>query len=320
MAINKIIFWASDYSKKSGEGKLARLFISKLGEQNKINKLQLIISLFTKQDRNLNKSFFSSWIHKYVGPIYGIIKLWLFFFRGWTPCYLNYLPLWNFFIFLSLPPGAILGPITGTILKDSNFFLKNLLEKISIFIIKIRYKNTIFSNNFYQNTFKQSRHNFILSNLIIKKYKKRKKYDFIFYIRGEFYKKNIFFKNLIYQLLQLNFKIATIGDKINFHKVKNFGYCDNKKANTIISLSKCAIGNKENLYSFFIQDCLRQNLTVFYNMEFKQYELFKFNNFYPIVFNNHKVDLKEILKKKKIKTKPNFFKKIKFNNYFKNLI
>tara|TARA_B110000259_G_scaffold174582_1_gene209020 strand:+ start:7198 stop:8160 length:963 start_codon:yes stop_codon:yes gene_type:complete len=320
MAINKIIFWASDYSQKSGEGRLARLFISKLKKQNRINKLKIIISLFTKQDRDINKKKFSSWRHKYVGPIYGIVKLWIFFLRGWRPCYLNYLPLWNFFIFLSLPPNTILGPITGSILKDKKFFLKNLLEQISIFIIKIRYKNKIFSNNFYQNMFKQSCHNFILSDLVISKLNKRKRYDFIFYIRGEFYNKNFFFQNLINQLLQLNFKIATIGDKINLHGVKNFGYCDNKKVNTIISLSKCAIGNKENLYSFFIQDCLKQNLTVFYNIEFKKYELFKFNNFYPIVYNNHKTALKEILKKMKIKKKSNLFKKINFNNYFKNVI
>ena len=318
MAINKIIFWASDYSKKSGEGKLARLFISNL-KKKKIKKLKIIKSLFTKHDNKFNERFFSSWVHKYISSAYGIIKLWIFFILGWRPCYLNYLPLWNFFIFLSLPPNTILGPITGTILKEKKFFLKNFLEQISIFIIKIRYRNTIFSNNFYQKIFKKSHHNFILSDLVIKKSHKIKKYDFIFYIRSDYYKKDFFLQNLIHKLIKLNFKIVTIGDKINLSGVKNFGYCDNKKVNNIISLSKCAIGNKENLYSFFIQDCLKLNLIVFYNRKFKQYETFEFNNFYPILYNDEKRALKEILEKMKMKVKPNFFKKIKFSDYFKNL-
>jgi len=38
-----------------------------------------------------------------------------------------------------------------------------------------------------------------------------------------------------------------------------------KKANKIISECKYAISNPENLYSFFVQDCLSNNLIVFYN-------------------------------------------------------
>ena len=194
MTNNKIIFWASDFSHKSGEGKLGRLFINKLKKFKKNNKVTLIKSVFTKNNNNTNKLFFSSWIHKYFGPIYGIIKLWFFFLQGWKTCYVNYLPLWNFIIFLFLPPKTILGPITGSILKEENIFLKKILEQISIIIIKVRFKNLLFSNNFYQNTFKQSTHNFILADFIIAKIKKKKKYDFIFYIRNEFYKKNIFFR------------------------------------------------------------------------------------------------------------------------------
>ena len=80
MTNNKIIFWASDFSHKSGEGRLGRLFISKLQKFKKNNKITLIKSVFTKNNNNTNKLFFSSWIHKYFGPIYGIIKLWFFFF------------------------------------------------------------------------------------------------------------------------------------------------------------------------------------------------------------------------------------------------
>ena len=85
--------------------------------------------------------------------------------------------------------------------------------------------------------------------------------------------------------------------------VVNFGYCDNKKAIRIISLCKYAIGNKENLYSFFVQDCLKHNLTVFYNREFTKFESFKFNNFHPIVFNDHKDSIETNFKKNKKKDK-----------------
>jgi hypothetical protein len=320
MASNKIVFWALDYSNRSGEGKLGRLFISKLKENKKTNKIVLIKSLFTKKGNNINKVFFSSWVHKYFGPIYGVIKLWIFFFQGWRVCYLNYLPLWNFLIFLFLPPNVILGPITGTISRQNKFFLKNKLEQISIIIIKIRYKNVIFSNNFYQNIFKKSYHNFLLANFGLVKSGKIRKYDFVFYIRNELYKKNKFFHNLIKSLLKQKFKIVTIGDKIKMDKIINFGYCDTQKVNTIISLSKYAIGNKENLYSFFVQDCLKHNLTVFYNKEFIDFEIFKFKNFCPIVFDNYKIALKQIIKKTKIKTRTNHFIKVNFDNYFKNLI
>jgi len=321
MTNNKIIFWASDYSSKSGEGKLAKLFISKLKIYKKNTKIIPIKSLFTKKNNNLKKAFFTTRLHKYVGPIYGIIYLWYFFLKGYRPCYLNYCPLWNFIVFLFLPPTTILGPITGSALKDTKFFAKNLFEQISIMIIKVRYQNIIFSNNFYRNTFKKSYHNFILLDFSIKKMNNnKKKYDFIFYIRSEFYKKNVFLQSLINDLLKLNFTIATIGDKIKLDKVINFGHCDKNKVNKIISLSEYAIGNKENLYSFFTQDCLKHNLIVFYNIDFLNYELFKFNNFYPIVYNNQRLALKQILKKIKIKKKSNHFKKINFDNYFKDLL
>ena len=149
MTTNKIVFWASDYSDKSGEGKLALLFVNRLKKYNKNNKTKLIKSIFTKTNKKGNKIFFSSWIHKYLGSIYGAGNLWYYYFRGYKTCYLNYLPLWNFLIFLFLPPNSILGPIPGSVSRSNSFFLKKVLERISVPIIKLRYKKVIFSNNFY---------------------------------------------------------------------------------------------------------------------------------------------------------------------------
>ena len=58
--MNRINFWASDFSLKSGEGKLARMFVNKLKQKNTTNKIIQIKSRFTKNDGNLKNQFFSS--------------------------------------------------------------------------------------------------------------------------------------------------------------------------------------------------------------------------------------------------------------------
>jgi len=320
--VNNIIFWASDYSLKSGEGKLARLFIKNLKKNKKINSVDRIKSSLVKLDINLNKKKFLSFIHKYIIPLYGVFNLWFFYFKNYKTVYLNYLPLWNFIILLLLPPNCILGPITGTIDKKKKFFLKNLLEKISEIIIKFRYKRAIFSNNFFQNRFKNYLHNFIISDLKKINHKSIKKYDFIFYIRKDLFNKNFFFQNLISTLLNLNFKIVTIGDKIQYKNILNFGYQNKKITQKIISSCKYTVNNRENLYSFFAQDCLRNNLTVFYNSQFKKYEIFKISNLHPINYEDYNLATKQILKKINNKKKNYIlsFKKDRFDNFFKDLV
>ena len=192
MTTNKIVFWASDYSDKSGEGKLALLFVKKLKKYNKNIKTKLIKSIFTKTNKKGNKIFFTSWLHKYLGPIYGAGILWFYYFRSYKTCYLNYLPLWNFLIFLLLPPNSILGPITGSISRSNSFFLKKILERISVLIIKLRYKKVIFSNNFYKKIFKKSLHNFIMSNFSARN-SEYKKNMILFFIYVMSILKKIFF-------------------------------------------------------------------------------------------------------------------------------
>ena len=295
------------------------MFVNNLKQKNTTNKIIQIKSRFTKNDSNLKNQFFSSFFHKYLIPLYGAFRLWIFYFRGDKICYLNYLPLWNFTIFLLLPPKCILGPITGTIDKQAQFFLKRLLENISTLIIKIRYKKIIFANNFCQDKFKNHFHNFIMSDFRAKNTKNKKKFDFIFYIRDEFLKKNNFIRNLIYRL-SLNYKIATIAGTININGVKNFGYCSYKKTQKIISSCKYSVTNRENLYSFFTQDCLKNNLIVFYNEQFRPYEKIKLKNFYPINYDNYNLAIKKILLIIKKNPKKINFKKINFNEYFSDLI
>ena len=114
MTDNKLIFWVCDYSDKTGEGNLARKFISENFKKKKI-KINTL-----KLDNLFN--------HKYISPFVGIISCWKHYFKGKSVGYINFLPLWNFLIFFLLPPKTILGPITGGALYDRT-------NKINYYII-----------------------------------------------------------------------------------------------------------------------------------------------------------------------------------------
>ena len=87
-----------------------------------------------------------------------------------------------------------------------------------------------------------------------------------------------------------------IGDRINLPGNKNLGDISRKKAQKVISESKFAISNPENLFSFFVQDCLSCKLKIFYNIFFKKFNSIKTKNLIPISFESVKKDLKIILK------------------------
>jgi WD40 repeat protein len=99
------------------------------------------------------------------------------------------------------------------------------------------------------------------------------------------------------QAIKMTDKIAVIGGRFNSKKVINFSYCSEKKTKKIISLSRYAIANRENLFSFFAQDCLAYGLIVFYNSQFKNYQHLDINNFIPINMDNSFISVKEILRK-----------------------
>ena len=105
MIKKKIYIWASDYSNFTGEGNLGRLFVNlRLKKKYKIILCKL---------ETANSMVYKILGYKYILPIRGVLYCWKYFLRGKNICYLNYLPLWNFLIFLFLPPKTILGPITG---------------------------------------------------------------------------------------------------------------------------------------------------------------------------------------------------------------
>ena len=115
-----------------------------------------------------------NFFEKYVDPIIGIFYLWYKYLFGYKVAYINFLPLWNFLVFLFLPPKTIIGPITGTTTYDSNLngfekiFRKYIMPFLSIskFILSFRYTNLIFNTikfkiNFVKKIIDKSQFDFI---------------------------------------------------------------------------------------------------------------------------------------------------------------
>ncbi|MDC3053777.1 hypothetical protein OA187_04385 [Candidatus Pelagibacter sp.] len=284
----KIYFWACDYSENSGEGILGRSYIKYLTKNNKNFNLININKHHKYQKKNRSKKndrIFKSIKHKYFYPLYGILNLWKLYFSSKKVLYLNYLPLWNFLIFLLLPPKSLIGPITGTIIKYKYSLINYFFERLSLLLINLRFNKVIFSNNFFKFKYelKEEKYefNFILSDFKKRKRRRKKLYDFVIYYRNLSNEYNFYIYELI-KLLKEKFKIVIIGDYIKINNIKNYGFISRRKATDIISKSRYAINNPENLYSYFFQDCMSYDLKIFYNKIFRKYNKLKNKKLIPI--------------------------------------
>ncbi len=292
MTKNKLIFWACDYSDKTGEGNLARKFIK---ENFKKKKIKI---------NTLNENNFFN--HKYMVPYIGIISCWKYYLKGYEVGYINFLPLWNFLIFFLLPPKTIIGPITGGALYDrsniTNFLIRKIVfpifYKMSELILILRFKyNLIFSTELLKRylskkTIKVSTFNFVLKNLTFKKKRKNKDIDFLIYHRVHGNKSLLFDYNLIKTLTKSNLKIFIVGDKLNINKVKNLGYIKKKKLDNLQSRSKYSLCSGENIYSLFVIECITNHVKILINREnMKKVKFFK--KFF-VTLNKSTISLKKI--------------------------
>jgi hypothetical protein len=270
--------WVSDLSENSGEGQLARLFLNDLYSIKKkkiscyTNNGKYIFS--NNQITTSVKKHKNNLLNNYIKVFYGIILLWIFYFKGRKIIYLNYLPLWNFLIFILIPPRTILGPVTGNIKKKGSF-LRNYILKymclISVFILNLRKKNFIFAHEDIYYILKNYLNKNTLYNYQLSYVKKSyisniKKNNIIIYNRKN-KSKNL--EHLISKTLkQLKFEnIYVIGEKLNYPDVENFGYISKKNIENILKKSKFALISDENLYSFFTMDALKYGLMIIYNSE-----------------------------------------------------
>jgi len=273
--------WACDISKNTGEGRLANLFLNK--EKIQINKyLKHKIS---------NKIL----MHKYLFPIVGIFYCWINFLKKKNVYYINYLPLWNFLIFLLLPPKTTIGPITGGANFKFSFLRKYIfpiLYLISQIIIHFRYNYVHFSTSLLKkNLFffikKKSNFNYVL-NALQKKIKIKKNIDFLIYYRNHENKKSLFPYSFVQKIVLSGFSVNVVGDKLNLTGVKNYGKLSNKKINKYLSRSKFSISSGENILSFFTLECINNNVKILIDHNQKNGIKKLKNNFIKINYNSNK--------------------------------
>jgi hypothetical protein len=253
--INKFI-WVCDISQNTGEGRLAHLFLN-------IKKIK--INKYSKHKIN-NKIF----LHKYVLPLVGVFFCWYNFLKKKKIYYVNYLPLWNFLIFLLLPPKTIIGPVTGGAYYRSSIIRKYIfpiLYSISQIIIYFRFNHINFATSLLKkNLFffikKKSSFNFVLYALKKKIKNKQKKIDFLIYYRDHLNKKSLFPYSLIKKIILLNFSVYVVGDNLNLKGVKNLGKLTNQKIDKYLANTKFSIASEENPLSFFTLECINNHVKI----------------------------------------------------------
>ena len=264
---NNLYVWVSDYSENTGEGRLARLYIKKIKDKNEYKRIIL------NQKKILKSKYFSS--------IIGILYCWKKFINNQNICYLNYLPFWNFFLFIFLPPQTLLGPITGGARFSKkniiNYFIRGIIfkffYKISEIFLYFRQVEIIFSTNLLKKNLskyilKRSKFNFIFYNFELKK-KYKKKIDFLIYFRKHKNKKHFFSIKLIKKLIRKNFKIHIVGDFLDLPKVVNHKFLSNSKIMKLQAISKYTLASGENLYSFFTIEAISNHMKILVNINEK---------------------------------------------------
>lgn len=295
---NKILIYCCDYAVYRGEGILANNFKLALEKIFKDSIIKIyspennFFNLFRQNQKTINHSFF----YKYFSPIFGIFKIWQWHFKGYRTAYVNFLPLWNLFLFIFLPKKTILGPITGGLYQGNNYNITTILRKIivytlysiSVVFIKIRNLKCIFSTklllSFLPKEIKNKAiFNFQLYNFLF--FEKRKKFiDVLYYNRHHHTKYN----NLILPILNKlknQFNILIVGNKIDHFK--NLGIISRKKMISILKKTRFIFSSPENQLSYFVLDAISCNA-----------QIISLSNQKPTFFNNRFLFLKNFSEKK----------------------
>lgn len=352
MKNTKLYAWSCDFSSNTGEGILSQNFCKTFSNKKKIliklSSPNLSADIYDAKIKinkikkfNINLKFFH-----YIYPFIGIFILWFHYFSGRRVMYLNYLPLWNFLIFILLPPKTLLGPITGgsQIQKKKNNLVRKYLfpifYKFSLFILNQRQKKFLFSTNllekFIDNKTKKKSFFLFCLNILEEKNKIKKIYnskiDILFYYNRHPHKYNPRIIKLINILSKYDIKIACVGENFPNKKIINFGKVSRDKVWKIMSISKISLMNSENFLSIYILDCIKCNLKIFCDLkEFSYFKKFFFRESF-FIYDRSKDDIKIIqnilfnikkYKRKKIKTNfKNYVKQInkKNLNYFSSLL
>jgi hypothetical protein len=351
MHIKNIYVFACDLESNRGEGLLGLNFI-KLVSKFHPNitfecvspkaKFFLKNNNFKKVERKNNINVNFKYLSQYIFPFIGIILLWINFFKKKKLIYLNFLPLWNFFIFLLAPPGTKFGPITGSEFKEnvnglSDFIRKYifpLLYTISLKFIYCRkdqalYSSDLLKNFLFKKKIKDSLFYLQIRSIGTVAQKKKKKYDFVIYYRKYHSKDNYFIKEITNFLVKNNYKVIVIGNRLSIPGIKNLGFISRKKTLALLKFTKFTFNPPENFYSMFFIDSYNSGVKIFYNKSAKPKIFFVKKNIIGLNYKNIKKAKKiikiEFSKKYIIHSDPLYFKnkfkkfKIQQDTYLKNL-
>ena len=325
----KYVAWACEINRNQGEGKLAQNFLNYLSE---IKRISINIKTLNNKIKISNgkliysyKELFTiknqlNFFEKYLNPLVGVFYLWYNFLRGRKVIYVNFLPLWNFLIFLLLPPGSILGPITGTTKINSQSYFERFLRKyimpstfrISMSIINFRKLDILFATESLKHIVEKKIKNRIFYNFSLNEISSfddkktntfhERQYDFCLYFRKHPNKNELFFKKFI-DNFKVNFpgrKLIIFGDDPEVEEndnIKFLGTVDNKIILNYLNQTKFSIVSDETLFSFFMLDCLSKNVAVFYNKKnytFDQRLINLVAKVHQINFNNFEESLSKI--------------------------
>jgi hypothetical protein len=318
-------YWASDLRKNSGEGVLGNKFLSDL-------KKYYNNTAFIKISQNHHN--YSTFYNKYFLNLFGALKLWKYYFKGYRTVYINYLPIWNFTIFLILPPKTILGPITGSLIYDKQSLLQyilrgiliKILKDISLFIIFFRQKKILFSTELLKSIIPKKKYKICYFNYVFKvfpgfqKKKNKRNIDFLIYNRSHNNRNNALIEYFINNTSEEKFKIIVVGDPINSSYVHNKGYINRNKLLSLLANTKFTFGSSENLYTLFVLDAISKNVTIFCDKNLKKSNILKYKKLFLVNFTsfnkttNYIVNKEYKFKNKNIKN--NFIK----NNYEKYFV
>jgi glycosyltransferase involved in cell wall biosynthesis len=309
---NEIFVWCCDVSNNRGEGKLAIEFIKEeiytkykeIHIRNNFKTYVNILNLKINTTNKLNLNF----VESYISPFFGIFYLWYKFILGKKVSYVNFLPLWNTFLILFLPPGTILGPITGSLYQGKitstkillRKYLLPLLYKINSFFLQFRSGKIIFSTSLLKEFFSKKQlkdYNFgyILKCKIINKQaiKNLKKYDLIIYYRIYDTKSNTFIKNIIkYFETQKRIKFKYFGHPIDRLTKNYLGVLDNNSVIKILSHTKYSIISEENVESYYARECIENNVKIFCHKD--SIKKINLKNIISINFNDYEESIKII--------------------------
>lgn len=331
--------WCCDFRDFTGEGNLARNFLLHLAKEKKKNFIIFSPQGIWKLNKSIrqNKSFFNRsdinpYFMDYFYPFIGIIILWFFFFLGKKTIYLNFCPLWNFFIFMLSPPKNIFGPITGSIYKGKVISLSTFVRKyifiiffnISLFFISLRKIKIILSTSLLVRLFLKKKIiffvnyqilNFFHDKKIININFKKKDIDLIIYNRKHDFKNDNYFLNIISKF-NLSFKIYVLGNKIENKGITNIGTVSNNLLRKYLRRTKYIISSAENLYSFLNMEAMFYGAKVIYTeMPYNQNLTFFKENFYFIKKDKRFLEFfYKILSKKVIKNNNSDLNTIKILN------